>query len=193
MKLIEIWRKVNKAAIVTPEKSGEDVEVIKFKSDSIDLYLREALEVYCKAEDRVIEEILAQMKAEKSGEVESTGLELRLRECAGNHIVYFVVWLIEHNLYIADIDLEKVKNREVGGYSFLVDNCSGKFTRGNLDVRVYGFVDKYYNKKFKLDYKDFVEMVLGEEVYGVTFSWEEYDQFKGLIDIAYENYKLKTL
>lgn len=115
-------------------------------------------------------------------------------EYAGNHIAFFITWIIQNN-YISSMhadekdDIEAIKNEKMNGSDFLMNNCDGVLSREDLSDEILEFVDLYYDSHYLDDYCVCMEDRLHKNVLGIGFSWEDYNNFKYVIDKAYINYK----
>ncbi len=117
--------------------------------------------------------------------------------CAANHIVYFLTWLIKNDFYNyhqldnieeVETDLKSIKNQEADAIMMLSGYLDTKFYRNDLVEEILEFVDYYYDIKYMMDYKVFVENELNKKVYAVEFDWDEYNAFEKYIDIAYSEF-----
>ncbi len=112
-------------------------------------------------------------------------------EFAGNHIAFFLIWLIQNDFYKAEeIDeegLRLIKEERIGGVDFLMNYCDGVLPSIFMKDEILDFVDEYYegNGYFR-DYCKFIEEEMRETVLRVRFSWEMYHQFAPVIDNAYQ-------
>lgn len=117
---------------------------------------------------------------------------------AGNHIAFFITWIIQNN-YISSMhadekdDIEAVKNEKLNGTDFLMNNCDGVLSREDLSDEILEFVDSYYDEHYLNDYCICMEDRLHRTVLGTGFSWEDYNNFKYVIDNAYTNYKKENI
>ncbi len=197
MKLFDIFKKQNDEKrtlrIRNSENDGTEVDSVpEFKCDIVKWHYTRAESVYRAQENKI-----------EGEELEDSDMEI-ICEYAGNHIAYFITWLIENNFYNVDAAvgpdrieevneaIKKVKSKKITGYTFLSEYCDKKFYKKDVVEDVRDFVSSYYNDKFKVDYKGFIQMSLGKEVNGLVFSWDEYESFSGMIDIAFENHKLSN-
>lgn len=115
---------------------------------------------------------------------------------AGNHIAFFITWIIQNNfmssLHADEInDIEAVKNEKMSGTDFLMNNCDGVLSREDLSDDILEFVDLYYDAHYLKDYCECMENELHRTVLRIGFSWEDYNDFRHVIDKAYTNYKDK--
>lgn len=168
------------------KKQNEEEEVQKFVHDKAEYQWESALEEYCNQQG--IEEDELDLDA-LDEEVENI-----IWEYAGNHIAFFLIWLIQHDFFHAEEyeeeDIALVKNEKIGGVEFLMNYCDGVLSRIFLKEEILGFMDDYYEKdnRYFHDYCSFIEEVAGETVLGVRFSWMLYHQFAPTLDKAYQNY-----
>ncbi|WP_310601533.1 DUF7832 domain-containing protein [Anaerosporobacter sp.] len=171
-----------KAEIKKQEHNNENERNKKFEYDKSEWYWDSASERFCEEQNKTQEELTDEDNA-------------RIWEYAGNHIAFFVTWLIENDFYFGDgedffkEDLKLVKERKMTGKEFLTDNCDEVLSRGDICEEVLEFVDRYYIDKYMADYSDFVEEKIKKSVYGIAFSWEDYDGVRKVIDDAYREHK----
>ncbi len=194
MKLFGLFTKQNGDQRTVKEQKVEVEEVVitEFECDLAELHFAKAEEVYRGQQNRTPDEELSEEEIEI------------IWEYASNHIAFFVTWLVYKNLYIAEsrndnVTIEevisgtkKLSYEKITGYEFLYNYCGREFHKSNVAETARDFVDVYYNGKFITEYKSFVEMVLGKEVNGFGFTWEEYERYSGILDIAYANFKLQS-
>ena len=109
---------------------------------------------------------------------------------AGNHIAFFITWLIRrdymgelhHEEVIEEQDLEAVKNQEKTGMDILRKYCDMCFTDEDYSEEVSLFIPNYYDPGFMEDYC----RIIGEsKVFKTTFSWEDYLKIEPVIDQAF--------
>ena len=109
---------------------------------------------------------------------------------AGNHIAFFITWLIRRD-YIGDIhhedeleekELEAVKNQEKTGMDILRKYCDMCFTEEDYSDAVELFVPKYYDSDYL---KDYCRTIGDSKVLETAFSWEDYLKVEPIIDQAY--------
>jgi len=117
---------------------------------------------------------------------------------AGNHIAFFMTWIIQNN-YLSSLhadekeDIEAVKNENMKGNDFLMNNCDGVLSREDLSDEILEFVDLYYDTHYLNDYCACMETQLHRTILGIGFSWEDYNCFKNVIDEAYKRYKEENM
>ena len=141
--------------------------------------------------DSALKEYLARTGKEKAELTEED--ESIIWKCAGNHIAFFLTWLIRRDL-IGDMhleeanekaDLEAVKNQQKTGMDIFEKYCDMSFTDEDVAEDVLGFVQDYYDKRF-LD--DYCSCISQDKILQTTFNWSEYLRVEPLIDDAYEDY-----
>ena len=115
-------------------------------------------------------------------------------EYAANHIAFFLTWIIQNGFYTTDAPedileaAEAVKHETMTGTAFLTQYCDGVLNREDLSPEIRGFADFYYDPDYLNDYTSFVENDLRKTVPGIGFTWEEYHQFRHVMDHAYKMY-----
>lgn len=147
----------------------------KFTSDKSKWHWDSACEVYCK-------------QFNKNPDTLTDDDIITIWEYARNHIAFFLTWLIENNYYHVEEEYEEkglkdVKERKRTGGDILAE-YDEVLSRFEISSEVIGFVDYYYDKYME-DYANFVKNELGKNVYGIGFSWEDYDKVKKIIDKEY--------
>ncbi len=118
-------------------------------------------------------------------------------EQGGTHIGMFLTWIIDNNLIgelyieLASESIEMVKNREMTGRAFLIENCDSKFYDEMVNEEGKRFVEYYYEKEGDGNYfGDYVDTFDDyENVYDVKNSWENYDKIRPVIDKRYQDWK----
>jgi len=109
----------------------------------------------------------------------------------GTHIGIFLTWII-HNDLIGEFHLEdseesiqKVKDREMTGCEFLIEECDSKFWEEDMNETGNEFTKYYYEGEgdgnYFGDYTDVFDDY--ENIYDVKNSWENYDKIKPVIDM----------
>lgn len=118
-------------------------------------------------------------------------------EYAGNHIAFFLVWLIQSGFYnqesFDEEEINQLKDEKINGMDFLINSCDGKLLKSFMDKRILGFVDEYYENQYFNDYCIFIERDIKGIVLGTRFSWEIYHKFKPIIDNAYKEYLQRSM
>ena len=111
---------------------------------------------------------------------------------AGNHIAFFITWLLRHDL-LGDIhneddieaeDIEAVKNQEKTGMDIFREYCDMAFTDEDVSDLVMDFVNEYYDKQYLKDYGEYMR----DKVLSTGFSWDDYLGFEPVIDRAFEKF-----
>ena len=114
-------------------------------------------------------------------------------EFAGNHIAFFITWLIRHD-FLGDLhyeddfegnDLEAVKKQEKTGMDIFKQYCDMAFTDEDVSDEIAPFVEEYYDKDYLQDYIDGIGK---EKVLSTTFLWEDYFKVEPSIDDAYKKF-----
>ncbi len=103
-------------------------------------------------------------------------------ENGGNHIGYFMEYLYKHDFIPNDPDNEieeyiKVKNGEVSGLEFLIENCDGKFWDVDTNEEGLKFTNYVYDY-----YLSNVEDFLGHSPYEYSYSNEDYLKVENWLD-----------
>lgn len=114
-------------------------------------------------------------------------------EYAGNHIAFFITWLIRHDLLgdlhheedEEEVVLQEVKEKKKTGMHILSKYCDMVLTDEDISDDALGFVEDYYEKQY---FNDFGTVMDGK-ILCVSFSWDDYFEVEPLIDAAYKNYK----
>ena len=123
-----------------------------------------------------------------------------LPETAGaTHIGMFLAWTLINDmagdLHIEDSQesLRKVKNRDMTGSEFLLQECDEKFTDEDLNDEGNSFTKYYYDDNEGSEkYISHYEQALSSDLpsmYHVKDTWENFDKLKILIDDAYQQWK----
>lgn len=120
------------------------------------------------------------------------------RENGGTHIGMYLAWIINNNL-IGDLHLddaadsvELVKNREMTGRDFLIQECDEKFWEEDLNDEGLQFTHFYYADEngMKQYIEDYVECFKPEkEIYNVENNWDNYDKISKILDQRYGEWK----
>lgn len=101
------------------------------------------------------------------------------------HIGMFVAWTILNDLWKGEASqaaaVAKVRRRSMTGRQFLLQQCDGKLTSGDLAAKAAGFAGRYYPKLYMKDYR---RLLVGKQPtdYAVEDSWENYDRLAEAID-----------
>ena len=120
-------------------------------------------------------------------------------ENGGTHIGMYLAWVINNDL-IGEMHVEDasesilaVKNRQITGRDFLIQECDEKFWNDDLNEEGLAFTNYYYSDDsgMKLYIQDY-EQILSNEVestYYVEDTWNNYDKIARVIDIRYKEWK----
>ncbi|WP_333577718.1 DUF7832 domain-containing protein [Sphingobacterium sp.] len=118
-------------------------------------------------------------------------------ENGGTHIGMFLCWAIQNDLIgalhreLSQKSLEKVKERNMTGRDFLIEECDSKFIDEDLNVEGNMFAKYYYGdetyKEYLNDYADIFDPY--ETLYHVEDTWGNYDKIKPVIDKNYQEWK----
>lgn len=150
-----------------------------FTIDKIDYYYDEALEAYCKA-NSVSEDSLTDAQRHD------------VNLYAGNHIGFFVAWLIKNDLlsdeHKTNPNYEKVKSEIMTGTEYLILNCDTKLWSQDVKEPVDTFVKMYYERNYYQDYCNWVVSELHDLPMQVICSWENYHSFEHILDDAYAKF-----
>lgn len=118
-------------------------------------------------------------------------------ENGGTHIGMFLAWIINNNL-IGQLHLEhsiesieEVKNRQITGRNFLIDECDSKFWPEDLDDEGIEFANFYYSNDSSCGYADDYAEVFDqyETLYHVEDNWSNYDLINPVITKRYTEWK----
>jgi len=139
-----------------------------------------AMKEYCEATGKKQEEL-------------TSADEDTIWEYAGNHIAFFITWLIRRDL-LGDFhhedeeeekDLREVKDQKKTGMYILRKYSDMVLTDEDISEDILGFVEDYYENQYL---NDFVTAMDGK-ILSVSFSWDDYLKVEPLIDAAYRKYK----
>lgn len=132
-------------------------------------------------------------------------------ENASTHIGMFLTWCIDNDLLSkeqledSEEDIIAVKNRELSGAEFLINNCDEKLTDYDLNELGNKFAEAYYNDEsdfaktvgtFDEDYGKHFDKEAEKKgfeyqsVYDVEDTWKNYNSLKPIIDTRYEEWKV---
>ncbi len=117
--------------------------------------------------------------------------EIIVWEFAGNHIAFFLTWLIRHD-FLGEIHLnadespaiEAVKQKTMTGAAFFSQYCDMVLCREDMAQCILPFVDAYYETNYLKDYGDYMQ----EKTLSVAFSWEDYAAFEPILEERYAAY-----
>lgn len=118
-------------------------------------------------------------------------------KAGGIHIGFFIAWIINNDLASEDllkdssISISKIKNRNITGLDFLINQCDGKFWESDLNEKGQKFAGEYYlSGKY---FGDFIDVLINDlpSPYHVENSWQNYDLLVHKIDKAYKKWNAK--
>lgn len=149
--------------------------------DRIDDWMDKAMGAYCEMNEKEPSELTEEDYKE-------------LQYYAGNHIGFFLAWIIKHD-FIGEVHkdeydkeaVEAVKNEKMSGVEFVIQYCDGKFWDEDVSDEILPFVKKYY-KNYMGDYIDWVLEELCDIPLEFIGTWEDYHNFEHILDEAYQNY-----
>lgn len=162
------------------KKENEGADVIKkavtpFHADKAKWQWESAMEFYCKQRGKSPDSI-----TEEDHEM--------IWEYAGNHIAFFLTWLIRRDFLSDDLredsdesDIIAVKNKSMSGAEFLSKNCDMVLCRDDISEKVLPFMDSYYETQ----YLDYYGEYMKNKVLSTGFSWDDYEEFESILDQAY--------
>ena len=158
-------------------------EIKRFEHDKAKYQWNSAAQEYCRQTGRDMDAL------------EEVDHEI-IWEYAGNHIAYFLTWLIQNGFYVPPEDFpdlaeaaEAVRREELRGVEFLMSCCDGVLSRDELSPEIQDFADWYYEPDYLNSYSYFMEDELHKPALGSEFSWEDYHAIAPMIDAAYQGYK----
>lgn len=131
-------------------------------------------------------------------------------ENGATHIGMILNWCIDNDL-ISEFqieesgeDVQKVKNRELTGAEFLIDNCDEKFTDEDLNDLGNEFAEDYFKEEteFGKKYANYIDDYCAtfdqdaekkgieyETLYHIENTFENYQILKPVIDNRFEEWK----
>ncbi|HQU82569.1 MAG TPA: hypothetical protein PKY59_05580 [Pyrinomonadaceae bacterium] len=118
-------------------------------------------------------------------------------ENGGTHIGIYLAWIINNNLQgelhndESAEALQKIKNREITGRDFLIEECDEKFWDEDLNEEGLAFTEFYYCEIYFEDYAEVLENDL-PSIYHAENTWENYDKVALVIDRRFKEWKGKN-
>ena len=120
-------------------------------------------------------------------------------ENGGTHIGMYLAWIINNDLIgemhteDASESISAVKNRQMTGRDFLINECDEKFWNDDLNEEGLAFTNYYYSddsgmKQYINDYEQTLANGL-ETTYHVENTWDNYDKISKVIDVRYNEWK----
>ena len=154
-----------------------------FAIDIIDDYYDKALEVYCD-----LKEVTPDMLTDE--ELQEVYLY------AGNHIGFFVAWVIKHDFigveHRDNEGINKVKEETMTGTEYLIEYCDTKFWSEDVLESLIPFIKEYYLTSYFKDYCDWVINELCDLPMEFIGTWEDYYEFEPIINDAYKKFSEMT-
>lgn len=149
--------------------------------DRVDYWMDKAMEAYC------------EMNEKESSELTEKDYE-EVQYYAGNHIGFFLAWIIKHD-FIGEAHkdekdkeaVEAVKNEKMSGIEFFIKYCDGKFWDIDVSNEILPFVQDYY-ENYMSDYIGWVLEELCDIPMEFIGTWEDYHSFEHILDEAYQSY-----
>lgn len=117
-------------------------------------------------------------------------------EAGATHIGMFLVWCVLNGLgdesFIEPDMIADLKARKVTPGAWVLEFMDGKLTNDPLSDRANSFAYRYYNStqesehNYNIDYAD--TMPVGESIYHVQDTWENYDRLAPLLEKRYQEW-----
>lgn len=180
------WVQIKGSNMEVSEDDEDDMEdddmmeeAETFTIDRIDYYYDKAFEVYCDMHNIEPEDVTKEQLQE-------------IYLYAGNHIGFFVTWLIKHD-FIGDEHkdcegVQKVKDETMTGTEFLIEYCDTKLWSDDVAESLIPFVKEYYEDNYFNDYVEWVIEELCDLPMEFIGTWEDYHKFEHVLDEAYEEF-----
>jgi hypothetical protein len=123
---------------------------------------------------------------------------------ASTHIGIFIAWIIENNLeseYLRQStqkDIERLKQREITGREFFLNNCNNLLQDKMIDKKVLKFILSYYLSsredycQYIADYNEVFKNDNLNSSYEVKDIWENYYRVFSIIDKRYNDWQLQN-
>ena len=128
----------------------------------------------------------------------------RIWEYAFNKLSVFLTWLIDRDFFAFENEeieegARKLKAREITANEFFVVDCNMAFSKDEIKKSAIDFVNDYFYfgthkyGSYEEDYNNFIKNTLHKDENEIVFNWDEYEQFKLVLDQAYDNYNKKII
>ena len=150
--------------------------------DKTDFYFEKARKEYCAVSKKDVDSL-----------TEDEEIEITRR--AGNHIGFFLTWIIRKG-FEGELHqelpqaLEEVRTGKLLGVDFFRRYCDGKFWDEDLCPEILPFVVKYYDGgQYWTDYVEWVINDLCDLPLEFVGDWEDYLQFEPVLDQAYQDFQ----
>lgn len=153
--------------------------------DNVDFYAEDTMRTYCHLYRKQEENLTKEDWNE-------------IYRIAGNHIGFLVNWLAEKDGIDADFSgmdtdkLELVRQRKMLGLDLLLEELDGKLLLEDIMSDYQNFISSFYKTEYWQMYAKWVIEELCDLPFEFVGTWEEFDQFKPLVDQAYQLYLMKN-
>ena len=128
----------------------------------------------------------------------------RVWEYTFNKLSAFLTWLIDRDFFAFEYEeieegARKLKAREITANEFFVVDCNMAFSKNEIKKGVIDFVNDYFYfgthkyGSYEEDYNNFIKNTLHKDENEIVFNWDEYEQFKLVLDQAYDNYNKEAI
>jgi hypothetical protein len=114
-------------------------------------------------------------------------------EAGATHIGMFLAWALSRNLSgtlhleESKAALDKLRNRDITGAAFLIEQCDEKLTDEDLNDVGNAFAAEYYENTYFDDYC--VVFKEGETAYHVENTWANFDRIAPVLDRRFEQWQ----
>lgn len=109
------------------------------------------------------------------------------------HIGVYFAWCANNDLISFDEDeghevenIEELKNREITGTQYFINNCDGKLWDVDFNEEGLEFTEFYYEELF---FEDYSEASGDTPNYTVDDNWDIYDKVAPIIDKRFKEWK----
>ncbi len=157
----------------------EGMEKAPFRIEKIDPVYDRATVVYCE---------LKGVSADSLTEEQRHELDLY----AGNHLGFFMAWLIKHD-YIGEKHrnsegVKRVKEETMSGTEFLIEYCNKEIWSYDVSEEILLFVQRYCTYKLFRGYIAWVMDVLNDLPMEFIGDWDDYHSYEPVVDEAYKKF-----
>lgn len=124
---------------------------------------------------------------------------------AGTHIGMYLAWIINSNLgseeliNLSNEDIQRIKNKNMTGREFLIENCNGILNDKFIHKQAKEFSLGYYLSsredycQYLGDYLDTFKRSQKGSLYELEDSWENYEKIARIITSRYNSWKNNNL
>lgn len=131
-------------------------------------------------------------------------------ECAATHIGMYIAWCIDNNRMSEEImedyeeEIMAIKSRKITGAAFVIKAMDEKFTSDDLDEKMIGFTNDYYESDTAFEYSYFEDYcyvfdtlakkkgVDYDTIYYIEDTWENYQLINEIITRRYLLWKKRN-